>query len=218
MRKDKEFIFKLRREGKSYRDIQQATGVSRGTLCRWFRDEEWSKHISDRHNHQSIEQAKNRMIRMNMVRKLKLQYQYAIVEKEAEKEYEIYRHETLFWAGLMLYAGEGDRKSKHQIRVSNCEPYLHRVFVDFAFKYLGFSRELFHYNLIIYPDNKPDECVAVWSKELGVSETLFYKPNVIQGKEAKKRLQYGTCISIISSTAQKKKLLKWLSLAVNEKF
>lgn len=218
MRKDKEFIFKLRREGKSYRDIQQATGVSRGTLCEWFKGEEWSKHLSTKHSQQTIALSKERMIHMNMVRKLKLQYQYALVEKEAEKEYETYKKEPLFWAGLMLYAGEGDKRSKHQIRVSNCESYIHRIFVEFVCKYLDFLKEGLRYSLIIYPDNDPDECVTAWSKELDVPEDLFYKSHVIQGKEPIKRLQYGTCISIISSTAQKKKLLKWLSLAENEKF
>ncbi len=218
MRKDKEFIFKLRREGKSYRDIQQATGVSRGTLGEWFKDEEWSKHLTSKHSILSIERSKDQMIKMNMVRKLKLQYQYALVEKEAEKEYETYKYETLFWAGLMLYAGEGDKRSKHQIRVSNCEAYIHRIFVSFICKYLDFSREGFRYSLLIYPDNNPEECVTAWAKEIVAPEELFYKPHVIQGKEAVKRLQYGTCISIISSTAQKKKLLKWLSLAQNEKF
>ncbi|MEK7106422.1 MAG: helix-turn-helix domain-containing protein [Patescibacteria group bacterium] len=218
MRKDKEFIFKLRREGKSYRDIQQATGVSRGTLCEWFKDEDWSKHLTRIHDDKAVASSKERMIHMNIVRKLKLQYQYALLEKEAEKEYEAYKEETLFWAGLMLYAGEGDKRSKHQIRLSNCEAYIHRVFVEFTSKYLGFMKERFRYNLIIYPDNDPVECVTTWSKELGVPEDLFYTPNVIQGKEGVKRLQYGTCISIISSTAQKKKLLKWLSLAENQTF
>ncbi|MBP6858118.1 MAG: helix-turn-helix domain-containing protein [Candidatus Pacebacteria bacterium] len=218
MRKDKDFIFKLRREGKSYRDIQEATGVSRGTLCEWFKGEEWSKHITNRHNYQSIERSKERMIKMNMVRKLKLQYKYALVEKEAEKEYETYKKEPLFWAGLMLYAGEGEKRSKHLIRVSNCEFYIHKIFIKFIGFYLALDIKDFKYSLIIYPDNNPNECVSVWSKDLGAPSESFYKPHVIQGKEGKKRLQYGTCISIISNTAQKKKLLKWLSLAENERF
>lgn len=218
MRKDKEFIFTLRQEGRSYRYIQNATGVSRGTLCGWFKDKEWSKHITGRHTSQSIERSKDRMIKMNMVRKLKLQYEYALAEKEAEKDYETYKKEPLFWAGLMLYAGEGDKRSKHQIRISNCESYIHRIFVAFSCKYLHFSQEGFRYSLIIYPDNNPEECLDAWAKELGVGRALFYNPHVIQGKEAIKRLQYGTCISIISSTAKKKKLLKWLSLAQNEQF
>lgn len=218
MRKDKEFIFKLRREGKSYRQIQQITGVSRGTLCAWFEREEWSKHFTRKHSEQVVAISKERMIRMNMVRKLKLQYQYALVESEAEKKYEQYRKEPLFWAGLMLYAGEGDKRSGHQIRISNSEFYIHRVFINFAHKYLGFSKESFRYSLIIYPDNDPKGCVSVWTKELEVGEGLFYKPQIIQGKEIKKRLQYGVCISIISSTAQKKKLLKWLFLAQSESF
>ncbi len=218
MRQDKDRIFQLRREGRTYREIQRDTGVSRATLSLWFKDQDWSRHLSLEHSKKNLGASKERMERMNMVRKLKLQYQYALIEKEAEKEYETYKKEPLFWAGLMLYAGEGDRKSPHQIRISNCEPYIHRIAVDFICKYLLLSRENFRYSLIIYPDNNPNECIEQWSQELGVEESLFYEPQVIQGREVIKRLQYGTCISIISSTAQKKKLLKWLSLAVNESF
>ncbi len=218
MRQDKERIFQLRREGRTYREIQRDTGVSRATLSLWFKDQDWSRHLSLEHSKKNLGASKERMERMNMVRKLKLHYQYALVEKEAEKEYQIYKKEPLFWAGLMLYAGEGDRKSSHQIRISNCDPYIHRISINFICKYLFLSRENFRYSLIIYPDNNPKDCVSHWSKELGVQEDLFYKPQVIQGREVIKRLQYGTCISIISSTAQKKKLLRWLSLAVNENF
>ncbi len=136
MRKDKEHIFQLRREGKSYRQIQKETGVSRATLWAWFKDVEWSKHISEEHKTKNLGASRERMERMNMVRKLKLQYGYALVEKEAEEEYQKYRHEPLFWAGLMLYARGGDRKSKHYIRIAGGGAYIHRIFTLFAERYL----------------------------------------------------------------------------------
>lgn len=218
MRPDKERIFQLRKEGRTYREIQRDTGVSRATLSLWFKDQDWSKHLSLEHAKKNLGASKERMERMNLVRKLKLQYQYALVEKEAQEEYELYKNEPLFWAGLMLYAGEGDKKTKHQIRLSNSEAYIHRIFLKFSFKYMGFLEKDFRYSLVIYPDNDAQNTLSWWSKALNVDISQFYKTTTILGKESSKRLQYGTCISIISGTAKKKKLMKWLSLAENEKF
>jgi hypothetical protein len=218
MRKDKEFIFRLRREGKSYRDIQQATGVSRGTLCQWFKSEDWSKHLTTKHSDQSIQMSKDRMIKMNMVRKLKLQYQYALVEKEAEKDYETYKNETLFWAGLMLYAGEGDKKSRNLVGMSSSVFYTHRVFGLFCEKYLYITRNNLRRSLTIYPDSDPVLCKHKWVEELGAQTSSFYKTQIIKGRETNKTLQFGICTTIISSTSLKLKILKWISLAGKEQF
>lgn len=218
MRQDKERIVQMRREGRTYREIQRDTGVSRATLSSWFRNKEWSRHLSEEHSKKNLGASKERMERMNMVRKLKLQYTYAIMESEAQKEYEIYKKEPLFWAGLMSYAGDGDTRSRYQIRVSSSEAYMHRIFAQFSTRYLGLLIEQFRYSLVVYPDNDPYLCITEWSKELGVPSEHFYVPHVTQGKEAIKRLRYGTCISIISNTARKKKLLKWLTLAQYERF
>lgn len=218
MRRDKEFIFKLRREGKSYRQIQKITGVSRGTLCAWFENEEWSKHFTRKHSEQTLTLSKERMIRMNIVRKLKLQYQYALVEKEAEKEYGFFKNEPLFWAGLMLYAGEGDKRTRSLIRISNSEFYVHRIFIHFCQKYLYITRYNLKHSLIIYPDNDPILCREKWAEELGAETSYFHKTQIIKGYEAVKRLQFGIGTTIISSTALKMKILKWMTLAQNERF
>jgi hypothetical protein len=217
MRQDKEYIFKLRQEGKSFREIQKETGVSRATLSTWFKDIVWSKHLSEEHKQKNIGASKERMTRMGMVRRLKLQYQYALVEAEAAKEYEEYKNQSLFWAGLMIYAGEGDKRTKHIIRVSNSEFYIHRIFIDFASTYLKVPKDKFKVGILLYPDLDLSICLTAWKGRLNLEDKQFYKPHLINGK-SKKRLQYGIGMSIISSTALKKKLLKWLLLAENEQF
>lgn len=218
MRRDKERIFQLRREGRTYREIQRDTGVSRATLALWFKDQDWSKHLSLEYSKKNLVASKERMERMNIVRKLKLQYQYALVEKEAEDEYQIYKKEPLFWAGLMLYAGEGDRKSKGLVRISNVDFYIHRIFVSFTKKYLKVPESSFRFGLVLYKDNDEILCKEAWSKEIPISRLIFHKTQFIQGKEKIKRLQYGVGMSIISNTVAKKKLLKWLHLAQIENF
>lgn len=218
MRKDRERIFQLRREGRTYREIHRDTGVSRATLSNWFRDIEWSKQLSQEHVQKNIGSSKDRMERLNMVRKLKLQYEYALVESEAKKEYEAYKNEPLFWAGLMLYVGKGDRRSKHHIRLSSIEPYVHRIFTGFAKKYLQIKSESIKCALVGHGDL--DQVVArqFWKDSLGIEEGNFHKTQVLRVQGDTKRLQYGVAISIISNTSLKKRLMKWLSLAQRESF
>ena len=144
--------------------------------------------------------------------------QYALVEKEAEKEYQLYRKDPLFWAGLMIYAGEGDRQSRHFVRITNTDFSLHKIFLAFSLKYLGISREKLRVCLSISSALNESLCKEVWANLLGISREQFYKTQIIKGKEEVGRLQYGTGMSIISSTVLKKKIMKWISLAQDENF
>lgn len=218
MRKDKERVFGLRKEGRSYREIQRDTGVSRATLTSWFKDVPWSKHLSEAHRVKNLGASKERMERLNMVRKLKLQYKYALVEAEAVKEYELYKNETLFWAGLMVYIGEGDKRSRSLVRISNANFYVHRIFLAFLRKYLKPDEDTIRYGLILYSDLNENVCKDEWIRQLSANPAHFHKTQVTQGKEAVRRLQYGVGMSIISNTSLKRKIATWLSLAERESF
>ena len=165
MRKDKNIAFELRKEGLSYREIQMQLGVSKSTLCDWFKNEEWSKHVKHKNNSSNIILIKDRMLKLNEARSKKLSALYDRAEKEAVAEFELYKGEPLFMAGLMLYAGEGDKVTRFNIRMSNCEFYLHKFFISFSEKYLDFKRENIKCGLILYPDNDVEDCLSRWYSE-----------------------------------------------------
>lgn len=219
MRQDKEITFKLRKEGKSYREIQNELCISRSTLCEWFKNEEWSKHIKNKNNMINVKLSKDRLRLLQEGRKKMLENKYNEVGNEAEKEFLIFKKEPLFTAGLMIYAGEGDKRNQNNSRISNSEFYLHKIFISFALKYLKIKRENIKISLILYPDLSIEDCLNKWSIELCIPKSNFYKTQIIQGKEKTKKLQYGVGISIISSKVIiKKKILKWLELCEKEKF
>ncbi len=155
---------------------------------------------------------------MNLVRKLSLQYKYASIDDEAVKQYDLFKSEPLFWAGLMLYAGEGDKRTKHFVRLSNSEFYPHRIFILFAKKYLGAYSGDFRHSIIIYQGNNEKAIKDRWIEEMESDSIFFHKTQIIKGKETKKKLQFGIGNTIICSTSLKKKVTKWLSLAENEEF
>lgn len=219
MRKDKEVAFILRKEGKSYREIQREINISRSTLCDWFKNEEWSAHVKNKNNKINVVLSKERLSKLNDGRSRMLVEKYKQVEIDAEKEFQIFKKDPLFMAGLMIYAGEGDKKSQNMSRISNSEFYIHKIFIKFAIKYLNIKRENIKIGLILYPDLDIEECLDKWSEELDINKLNFHKTQIIKGKEKTKKLQYGVGISIISSIViVKKKILKWLELSSKLEF
>lgn len=216
MRKDKNLAFELRRAGKTYRQIEAELGISRSTLSDWFRDVPWSRHLKVEYTRQTWSPEQHK--RMHEARIKKLSDIYSEAENEAVREYEIFKNEPLFWAGLMVYAGEGDKRSRNLVRITNTEFHLHKIFIRFALKYFAISRDSLRCGLILYPDLNESLCIAMWSNLLEIPKDKFHKTQVMQGKEKVKRLQYGIGMSIISSTVLKKKLQKWLALAQDERF
>ncbi len=212
MRSDREKVFELRRQGKSYREIQELIDISRDTLSRWFRNEEWSKHIKKSNNERNTKISILRMQQLAEGRRKMLEEKYRKVEEEAIKEFEVYKNDPLFTAGLMLYAGEGDKRSRNLTRLSNSEFHLHLVFISFSEKFLKVGRDKIKVWLLLYPDHDIEECLEFWSVKLKVGRGNFTKSQVILGKEKLRKLQYGVGNSIISSTSLKKKMLKWLEL------
>ena len=216
MRKDKDKAFEMRRSGKTYREIEKELGISRSTLSNWFREVSWSKHLKTQYTNRTW--SKDQHLLMHQARRNKLNSLYKQAEQEASEQYKTYKQDPLFWAGLMVYAGEGEKRSKHLVRITNTEFYLHKIFIAFLAKYLSVTREKVRLCLILYPDLNESLCKEMWSNLLNIPRTQFHKTQVITGKEKVKRLQYGIGMSIISSTVLKKKLMKWLSLAQDEKF
>lgn len=212
MRKDKEIAFHLRKEGKTYKEIQNVLRVSPSTLSFWLSNEEWSKHTKKINTEKHIIRSTEHMRKMNEGRNLMLEKKYKKVEEDAEKEFEVYKSDPLFMAGLMVYAGEGDKTNRFNIRLANSEFYLHLVFIRFSEKFLDVKRDKIKVWLLLYPDHNIKENIEIWSKKLNIPIENFNKSQVILGRETKRKLQYGVGNSIISSTSLKKKMLKWLEL------
>ncbi len=212
MRQDKEKVFELRKQGKTYREIQQLVIISRATLTAWFKNEEWSNHVKKSNTQKHIVASLERLKLLHEGRRIMLEKKYKQVEEDAIREFELYKNEPLFMAGLMIYAGEGDKSNRFRVKLANSEFYLHLIFISFLEKFLKIERKNIKVWLLLYPDHDIEKLVEIWSQKLNISKSNFHKSQVIIGKEKIRKLQYGVGNSIISSTSLKKKMLKWLEL------
>lgn len=213
MRHDKKEVFRLRKSGRSYREIQELVGISRSTLCSWFKDETWSKHVKITNIKKHLQISTEHLSKLNEGRRIALDKQYRDMEEKAKEEFELYKEKPLFMAGLMLYAGEGDKMSKGVIRLANIDFDIHKVFIKFITTFTEIKIENLRCSILLYPDLNIEKCKIKWSQELGVPLVNFHKPQVIHGKHQTKRLHFGVGSTIFSSSFLKRKLLLWIELA-----
>jgi hypothetical protein len=82
---------------------------------------------------------------------------------------------VLYGIGIGLYWGEGNKKSKHAIRLGNTDPKLIKKFIDFLEDMYEIDSQKLKFGLQIFSDMSPIKAQRFWQKELGVSKNKFQK-------------------------------------------
>lgn len=115
----------------------------------------------------------------------------------------------LFGLGLGIYWGEGTKKSKHSLRVTNTDPNIIKYFIRFLLEICQLKKEKLSFSLISFNDIKTEVVRDYWSKQLKISPKKFGKITIIpsQGKGTyKRKSQFGVC----TVHANNIKLRNWL--------
>lgn len=207
---------RLRREGKSYGEIVKELEVGKSTIALWLRNsgEDFSG-VKSANRELNQKLSGENLAQYVAFRKQSLFIKYDKAIKEAKTDFEKWERSPLFIVGLMLYAGEGDKTTRCHIRVSNSDFRIHRAFMGFMEKYLLFAREKFSFQVLGHEGDDREVLEGYWAEKLGVSREKFHKTQLVSGK-SKKRLQFGTCMTIINNTRAKYKLLEWIDLALKK--
>jgi transposase len=206
----------LRKRGYSYREIAKVCGISVSTASKWLASLPGADLIVAENRRKAAKENTSRLLLINKARNTERKKQYQEAERVAKIEYENYRTNPLFMAGLALYVAEGDNTHSRLLRLANSRPELHRLFIRFVTQFLSVEKHAIHFWLLLYPDLEEVKCMKYWSKKTGISVAQFYKSQVIEGRSKKRTLHFGVGNTIIGSTLLKKKLDLWISLALKE--
>jgi hypothetical protein len=216
MRNDKDRATTLRKEGWSYRRLIEELGIPRATLSDWFGDKKWSQKVKDTLVRENLKTSREHMVRLDKIRGENLKLMYVKAREDARGDFEKLKHHPLFVAGVMIYWGEGDKVSKHGFRVTNSDPLLLKIFLEFLRKVCLNDEERIRAWVLIYPDLDADVCENYWSKQLGLSRKNFTKSIMIKGRHKTKRVNYGICTLGYSSRFLKEKMLIWMNLLAKD--
>lgn len=212
MRKDKEQATEMRRSGKSYKEIRTALRIPVSTLSDWFSEVEWSKQIKYGLTAKATALGTANLFELSKIRGVHLTRIYSEARVEARKEMDVLKYNPLFLAGMMLYWGEGDKATKCNVRLANTDPMMLRLFYTFLQQICGAPPTKIAAHVLVYPDLDELEVRKYWSENIGMPIDRFTKSTLIQGRHPTKRLGYGVCTVVISSTYLKVKILEWMSL------
>ena len=216
MLKTKEKAFKLRREGRSYKQIQRELGIPTSTLASWFKNEPWSQAIKSRLSAEVSFSNPRSLELLVQANRERWRLKHEEYRASAVKEFHKLKNDQLFLAGIMLYWGEGEKQPKSsQVRLSNSEPEMLKVYYLFLTKVLKIHPDKIFAWLLLYPDLVDSVQKNFWSKATGLSVEQFRKSIYIKGRHPTKRLSYGVCTIVVSSRALKERILKWLELYQN---
>lgn len=216
MRKDKKNALELRKQGKSYQEIKEMIGVPKSTLSDWLSPLDWSKNIKESLKVNVQKAHSVRIQELNKIRGEHLKRVYKEAEKEALVEFEDLKYHPLFIAGMMLYWGEGDKVTKHHVRLVNTEPKMVEIFINFLLFVCQADKKRIKCSLFLYPELDEQECKKHWMKYVKFDERNFTKTIRLRGKHKTKRVRYGMCNVTISSSYLKKKMLIWKDLLSEE--
>ena len=212
MRDDKKEVISLRKLGKSYSEIKAELKVPKSTLSRWLKPLGWSQNISQALRKQAQKKNTIRIQTLNNIRGERLARAYEEARKEAKQEFEALKYHPLFIAGVMLYWGEGDRATKHAVRLVNIDPHMIRLYVKFLTHVCQIKKDKIQAYLLLYPDLDEETCKNFWIKNAGLGQKNFRKSSVIQGRHKTRRVTNGVCTVVFTSTYLKEKMRIWLDL------
>lgn len=208
MRTDKQRAFSLRKQGKSYKEIRRDLGMSISTLSNWFKDVEFFKEIKLSIAEQAKIKSTAHLQVLNKARGDLLKTYYIQADVEAKKELLENICNPLFISAVVAYWGEGDKSTGSSVRLANTDPQMIKLFLEFLVSFCLVPKDKIRGALYIYEDLDDITCRQYWTKMTGLEH--FHKTMVLPSRHKTKKLPYGTCTILVSSTYLKKKLLTWI--------
>ena len=212
IKKEKYLAIKLRKQNKSYDEINKILGIPKGTLAGWLKNDPSSKKAKLFLNSKSNKRVADRIKKFVEENRKRHKNRRKNIQDDAIKQFKILRKDYLFVAGTMLYWAEGDNKLGNPFRLTNTDPRMISLYIKYLIKILDISKKDIRPAIILYPDLSEEECVRFWSKVTGIVSEQFYKTQFIKGKHPTKRLSYGICMVNCNNRPTKQKVLTWIDL------
>jgi len=195
----------------SFGEISRRLGVSKGTLSRWLENLPLSEErlLELRRAGWTKGEVKRERFR-NAMRIRREKTEHEIYEKQRRRFVRI-SDQALFVAGLMLYAAEGEKKSKSDISFTNTDYILVSFFADWITQFLELPKGKMRLQLHLYENMDVLGEEKFWLTQLGfkreqlwISQVRPLRPGSFTYRDT---ARHGTCKLYVGSVPAKAKLM-----------
>jgi len=212
-------IIALRKQGKTYSEIETILKLPKSTVGWWLRGVKMDKLVEKKTLERCRKKWRKNILNYNNIyAKIRSEEAANIREKIAQKASEEIgeiAEYNLRLIGSALYWAEGNTKSRHMLRFANSNPDIIKVIMKFFQKICGIPDEKIKARVHLHPNISQKESEKYWSKITGLSRDHFQKPQVqisraSKGKRKKNTLPYGTLHLTICNTAKACTVKGWI--------
>lgn len=194
-----------------YGAIAKQVKVSKSTLSRWLEDlpltdervlelrrEAWGRGEASRERFRQTMRAKRD----------EREHKIYLTQK---KKFSRISEQSLFISGLMLYAAEGDKKSRAEIAFSNTDSVMVTFFARWLEKFLGIEQSKLKIQLHLYENMDIRAEETHWKKQLGMNQGQLCKSQIRPLRPGKfsyrEPFRHGTCKLYVGGVVKKAELM-----------
>lgn len=212
---------KLRRQGLSYGEILLQIDVSKDTISRWCRDIELTEAQKMRLLENKIfGQRKGSLVAADNKRQARILRTQTIFQ-EAKKEIGALSKRDRFIAGLMLYAGEGD-KGDGRGGFANSDPKLIKFMMIWFKEFCNLPMSKFRGAIWLHEGLKETKAKLFWSKLTGIPKQQFFKTYIAKDKKDSRKIrknihEYGVFAIRFSDSDKQRRIIGWISALLDGK-
>lgn len=212
-------IIALRKQGKTYGEIEAILKLPKSTVGWWLRGIKMEKSVEK----ETLERCKKKWRKNildynNIHAKIRSEEAAKIREKATEKsskEIKKITEDDLKLLGSVLYWAEGNTKSRHALRFANSNPNIIKVIMKFFQRICKIPNEKIKARVHLHPNISQQESEKYWSEITGLPKDNFQKPQVQISKASKSKrkintLPYGTLHLTICNTAKVCEVKGWI--------
>ena len=218
-------IITLRKQGKTYGEIEKILKLPKSTVGWWLRGikmpktiekqtlercrKKWRKNIND---YNRI----NGKIRSEIAAKIREGY-----KEKAAKEIKSVSKNNLKFIGSALYWAEGGTKNRHCLRFANSNPKIIKVIIKFFREICNIQDEKIKARIHLYPSIDQQKATTYWKTITGLSKNNFHPPQTQISRSSKRKrprntLPYGTLHLTVCSTQLACQVKGWIK-GISEK-
>lgn len=209
---EKEEVLRLRKLGKSYREIKEVVHVSKGTLSLWLHDHPLSsKKISELRDW-----SERRIEHYKETRQRTREALFDEIYKNQKKSILPLSPRDMFIAGLFLYWGEGSKTKLSQLCLSNSHPAVIKAYIAWLQSTLSVEKRMVKIKLHLYSDMDIKKETIFWAQAINVPLEQFKRPYIKVSKFAsltyKSGFGHGTCNAMIGNVIVGRKIFAGLKV------
>ena len=215
MREDKTLAIQMRKQGKTYNEINKLLNIPKSTLSGWFKELRISPIVKKRLWTNSQKKWAQSITNYNKKRALNIFNRNNEIQQRISREIGKLTKRELMLIGTALYWAEGNRKERWRVRFTNSDPAIIAIMVDFFRRVCKVKENRFTAEIHIYPNISEKKAKTFWSNVSGIPIRQFRKSLFAISKSSKLRrssntLPYGTMRVAISDVNLTNRIKGWI--------